>query len=164
MPIKQLVYASRQVFSFDGLGLVSLLYRARERNQRMGITGVLFYSEGLFVQCLEGGDAEVDALFERIAADPRHEDVVVLQAIETGERHFDQWSMGCAKIDAFQGLRLMRVQWESELGRIDRENTFSPGFVLMKSIWDMYKDHGVLDDLLPEGAAAPAADPAQSRH
>lgn len=146
MQIKQLVYASHQVFPFDGLGLVSLLYRARERNQRTGITGVLLYSQGMFVQCLEGDSDDVDAIFERIASDPRHADVVVLQSIETGERHFAHWSMGCAEVDTFQGLRLMRAQWESELRNIERDATCSPGFMLMKSIWDTYKDHGFIQD------------------
>lgn len=139
MSIRQLVYASHQNFPFDGLALVSLLYRARERNRQLAITGVLLYSEGLFVQCLEGESDRVEALFSRIAADQRHNDVVLLQSIETGMRHFSDWSMACARVQDFHALQLIRAQWESELRRVEGEETYSPGFVLMKSIWDTYR-------------------------
>ncbi|MFZ5635769.1 MAG: BLUF domain-containing protein [Pseudomonadota bacterium] len=139
MSIRQLVYASHQTFPFDGLALVSLLYRARERNKQLRITGVLLHSQGMFVQCLEGESDEVEALFSRISADRRHGDVVLLQSVETGERHFSGWSMASARIQDFQALELVRAQWESEVRRIEGEETFSPGFVLMKSIWDTYR-------------------------
>jgi hypothetical protein len=149
MSIRQLVYASHQNFPFDGLALVSLLYRARERNRQLGITGVLLHSRGMFVQCLEGEDADVEALYSRISADHRHGDVVLLQSVETGERHFSGWSMACARIQDFQALQLIRADWESELRRIEGEETYSPGFVLMKSIWDTYRANADADGSVP---------------
>lgn len=73
--------------------------------------------------------------------------------------------MGCARIDGFNGLQLMRAQWEHEVASLEVAPSPSPGFLLMKSIWDMYKDHGVVDDdQMPVGAAARAVDSAQPRH
>jgi len=143
--IRQLVYASYQAVPFDGLSLVALLYQARDKNKLLNITGVLLQSHALFVQCLEGSSADVEALFARIAVDPRHRDVVLLQSIEVPERHFSQWSMASAKIDDLQGLELVRAEWESELSRIENDQSFSPGFVLMKSIWDNLREYGNVD-------------------
>jgi hypothetical protein len=165
MPIYQLVYASRPQMPFDGLRLAALMYRAREHNAQAGISGVLLYSGEVFVQCLEGEREKVEALMRKIEADPRHGDIVRLYACEVDcERHFRNWSMGCARIDGFHGLQLMRAQWEREVTSLGGAPGPSPGFLLMKSIWDMYKDYGVLDDLVLEDAAAPTAGPAQIRH
>jgi hypothetical protein len=166
MSIYQLVYASRPQTPFDGLRLAALMYRARDHNAQAGISGVLLYSGEMFVQCLEGDREAVEALMRKIEADPRHGDIVRLYACEVDcERHFRNWSMGCARIDGFQGLQLMRAQWEREVTSLAGALAPSPGFLLMKSIWDMYKDHGVLDEeAVPEGAAASAAGPAQMRH
>lgn len=66
--LRQWVYASRACFPFEGLALVSLLRRARARNEARGIMGVLLHANGMFVQCLEGQAAAVDVLFARIEA------------------------------------------------------------------------------------------------
>lgn len=151
MRIRQLVYSSSQVFSFDGLALVSLLYRARERNAAHGITGVLFYANGMFVQCLEGPPEHVEALYARIRADRRHDSLVLLQSIDTDWRHFPRWTMGCAKVPDFQALQLVRAEWEQDLTALDADAPHSPGFMLMKSLWDTYKDYGFVD--LPDTPA-----------
>ncbi len=145
MRIKQLVYASRQAVEFDGLRLVSLLYTARDRNAALDITGVLLYSNGLFVQCLEGPPDNVDAIYAKICQDPRHQELVVLQSIDTDERHFKSWMMGCAKVSDYQALELMRSEWQSASSAMDRTGWLSPGFVLMKTMWDIYKDFGELN-------------------
>lgn len=145
MRIKQLVYASRQAVEFDGLRLVSLLYTARDRNAALGITGVLLYSNGLFVQCLEGPPGNVDAIYAKICQDPRHQELVVLQSIDTDERHFRSWMMGCAKVSDYQALELMRSEWQSASDAMDRPGWLSPGFVLMKTMWGIYKDFGELN-------------------
>ncbi len=150
MRIKQLVYTSRQAVEFDGLRLVSLLYTARDRNAAQGITGVLLYSNGLFLQCLEGPPENVDALYAKICLDPRHREIVVLQSIDTDERHFESWMMGCARVSDYQALELTRAQWQSASDAMDRSGWLSPGFVLMKTMWDIYKDFGELSQEQPE--------------
>lgn len=142
MRIKQLVYASQQAVEFDGLRLVSLLYTARDRNAALGITGVLLYSNGLFVQCLEGSPEHVDTIYAKICSDPRHRELVILQSVDTDERHFQSWMMGCAKVSDYQALELMRSQWQSASDAMDRPGWLSPGFVLMKTMWDIYRTSG----------------------
>jgi hypothetical protein len=43
---------------------------------------------------LEGGREAVNALYNQIARDPRHQDVVILHYEEVTERRFAGWTMG----------------------------------------------------------------------
>ena len=49
---------------------------------------------GVFIQVIEGGRAAVNALYRRISADTRHQDVTLLTYEEISERRFASWSMG----------------------------------------------------------------------
>lgn len=90
----RLLYASRAVPALDQEELVAILKKSRAHNQAQGITGVLCYSEGIFLQVLEGGRAAVNKLYNRIATDPRHHEIELLRYEEIGERRFAGWSMG----------------------------------------------------------------------
>jgi hypothetical protein len=54
----------------------------------------LCFSGEIFLQVLEGGRAQVSQLYNRIAQDPRHRDVVLLSYDEIDERSFAGWAMG----------------------------------------------------------------------
>lgn len=45
------------------------------------------------MQVVEGAGAKIDALMERIAADPRHKDIAILGRWSTPGRLFDTWAM-----------------------------------------------------------------------
>ena len=89
----QLVYVSsaHQLFSRDGL--LVLLDKARRNNVRDGITGLLLYKGGDFMQVIEGDEATVRRTFGRIAADPRHGGIEVLVDEAVTQRAFGDWSM-----------------------------------------------------------------------
>jgi len=89
-----IAYASRAADPFDHARLVELLTESRANNSRDGITGMLVYSDPDFIQILEGPDAAVRALLERIGRDPRHTDVRVLLDEPATERKYSTWSMG----------------------------------------------------------------------
>lgn len=93
-PIHRLVYVSAATRPFSRPDLLDLLSRAREKNQRLGITGMLLYRDGDFLQLLEGERAAVKALFETIEKDPRHGGTIVVAEEDTDARVFDGWSMG----------------------------------------------------------------------
>ncbi|MGN6152059.1 MAG: BLUF domain-containing protein [Lysobacteraceae bacterium] len=145
MALGQLVYSSRQVFPFEGLGLVSLLAEARAYNARHQITGVLLHANGMFVQCLEGPSEAVNALYQRILLDPRHADIVLLQSVPLSQRHFGDWWMGCARVEDFEALARIRAAWCDAVERLDHDDVLSPGFVLMQSIWANYVAAGLTD-------------------
>ncbi len=75
--------------------LVAILEVSRRDNAaRWDVTGVLAYHDRGFVQVLEGPEVAVEALLARIARDPRHTGMSVLDRSRTGVRVFDGWSMG----------------------------------------------------------------------
>ena len=90
----RLMYASRAADSVDQEALASILKKSKANNPGVGVTGVLCFSGGIFLQVLEGGRSPVSALYNRIASDPRHHDVVLLNYEEISERSFASWSMG----------------------------------------------------------------------
>ena len=90
----RLMYASRAVSAVDQEALLAILRQCKSGNPEHGITGVLCYSDGIFLQVLEGGRSAVNALYNRIVADPRHTQVELMSYAEIGERRFAGWSMG----------------------------------------------------------------------
>ena len=100
MPLVSLVYVSLASHEMTDEELQSLLAVARETNARLGISGMLLYRDGYFIQALEGEEAAVDKLFDKISHDPRHKSVLVVTKTPIQERSFEQWSMGFNKVDA----------------------------------------------------------------
>jgi hypothetical protein len=98
-----LVYVSAAVTWFSEGQLRGLLTQCRARNAQAGITGMLLYKDGNFMQALEGEEAAVRALVERIAADRRHQGMVTLYTGHSEERQFGDWTMGFADLTAPAG-------------------------------------------------------------
>jgi len=90
----RLMYCSRAAPGVDGEELSLLLRQCRSHNGEAGITGMLCFSDGLFIQVLEGGRAAVNQLYQRILRDTRHTDVVLLVYEEISQRRFAGWTMG----------------------------------------------------------------------
>jgi hypothetical protein len=89
----RLLYVSRAVEK-DARAIEGILESSRQHNLSNGITGVLCYGGGIFLQAIEGGRAAVNTLYNHIVADPRHTDVVLLHYQEISERRFGGWTMG----------------------------------------------------------------------
>ncbi|GAB3175292.1 BLUF domain-containing protein [Telluribacter humicola] len=70
-----------------------ILEKAREFNSTHNITGCLLYHKRRFVQMLEGEKEVVQALYSKIAQDPRHSDILLLAEGYKDERVFAGWSM-----------------------------------------------------------------------
>ena len=77
--------------------LLDLRDQSREDNVDAGITGLLIYRSGVFLQDLEGPEANVQALYERIRLDPRNSDVTLIWTQFEAERRFPRWSMALAE-------------------------------------------------------------------
>ena len=90
----RLMYASRAVPTVNQDELIAILRKSKANNPAIGVTGVLCFSEGIFLQALEGGRSAVNQLYNRIVGDPRHSHVELLCYEEIGERRFAGWSMG----------------------------------------------------------------------
>jgi hypothetical protein len=78
------------------------LERSRERNGALGVTGLLLYKDGNFLQVLEGEADVVRPLFGKIERDPRHRGIIKVIDEEGAEREFPEWSMGFRDLELEQ--------------------------------------------------------------
>jgi hypothetical protein len=93
--MRQLIYSSSAVRPFSDLELKQLLVSSRSRNLVGRVTGLLIHYSGTFLQVLEGADEHVMTTYERIARDPRHRKVTILDGeTEIQSRAFGAWTMG----------------------------------------------------------------------
>jgi hypothetical protein len=74
--------------------LLALLRQCQQRNVASGVTGLLLFSDGTFLQVLQSEPETVDALFHRIEVDRRHRDVRLLSRRPIDQRRFADWKMG----------------------------------------------------------------------
>lgn len=90
----RMMYASRATETVRPEVLNAILKKSTQNNPAAGVTGVLCFSGNIYLQVLEGGRSQVSKLYNRIAQDPRHTEVVVLSYEEIEERRFAGWAMG----------------------------------------------------------------------
>ena len=86
----RLLYVSRAVKADDSEATESILASARAYNLSHGITGILCYGGGIFLQALEGGRGPFNELYNIIIKDHRHKDVALLHYEEISERRFGE--------------------------------------------------------------------------
>jgi hypothetical protein len=110
----RLLYASRAVDPSPE-SIESILAQARQHNTVTGITGILCYGAGIFLQAIEGGRLQVSDLFGHIQRDPRHKDVALLHYEEIFERRFGGWSMGQVNLTKLNHPLLLKYSEKPEL-------------------------------------------------
>lgn len=89
-----LTYVSSAVNPFSKSELRDLLAKSRANNNKLGVTGMLLYKDGAFMQVLEGEEKTVTELAQKIHDDPRHKNMLTLYKGHSPERQFADWSMG----------------------------------------------------------------------
>ena len=110
----RLLYASRAVDARPET-IESILSQSRQFNPTSGITGILCYGGGIFLQAIEGGRTAVSDLYGHIQKDPRHKDVVLLHYEEITERQFGGWTMGQVDVSRVNTNLLLKYSERAEL-------------------------------------------------
>jgi hypothetical protein len=110
----RLLYASRAVDRNEE-AIDGILTQSRQYNPTCGITGILCYGGGVFLQAIEGGRAAVSDLYGHIQKDPRHKDVVLLHYEEISERRFGGWTMGQVNLSKLNHSILLKYAEKPEL-------------------------------------------------
>ena len=111
----RLLYVSRALDPDASAATDSILAVAREHNMANGITGILCYGGGIYLQAIEGGRNQVNALFSVIVKDPRHKDVVMLDYEEIQERRFGGWTMGQVRLDKLNPSIVLKYSETADL-------------------------------------------------
>jgi hypothetical protein len=89
-------FANRQLSEDE---LKEILNKSRENNTKLGVTGMLLYRNGFFIQALEGEEATVMSLYEKIKKDERHRSTLMVHVGRISQRSYEDWSMGFQYID-----------------------------------------------------------------
>lgn len=110
----RLLYCSRAVDPSPA-AIEAILTQSRQHNPVSGITGILCYGGGIFLQAIEGGRMQVSELFGTIQRDPRHKDVALLEYDEILERRFGGWTMGQVNISKLNHSILLKYSEKPEL-------------------------------------------------
>jgi hypothetical protein len=110
----RLLYASRAIDTSPG-AIETILAQSRSHNPGCGITGILCYGGGIFLQAIEGGRMPVSELYGHIQRDGRHKDVVLLHYEEISERRFGGWTMGQVDMSRINASILLKYAEKPEL-------------------------------------------------
>jgi hypothetical protein len=76
--LRAIVYVSSATIDFTEPELENLLSQARESNLQNGVTGILLFSDGNFMQYFEGLEAAVSETWQRIRNSKRHTGIIEL--------------------------------------------------------------------------------------
>lgn len=99
-PIYQLVYMSKSKHdNFNAKELDEVLATSRRNNTRRGVTGLLLYHKGTFLQILEGPERTVEAIYRVIQYDPRHVGLKTVAKRYLDKADFPDWSMSFRNLD-----------------------------------------------------------------
>jgi len=108
-----LTYQSRAVWRPSESDLEQLVAQARDRNRSLGVTGMLLYDNGRFLQTLEGPPQGLRKVWESIRRDERHRDIEVLTEHMVSSRLFSDWD-------------LLLYSREEDPGRTTRSSDLAP--------------------------------------
>ena len=111
----RLLYASRAAAPLTAAVVDSILEQSRRNNAPRGITGMLCFSEDIFLQVIEGGRNAVCDLFNTIVRDPRNVGVCILSYEEIAERRFGGWTMGQVNIAKVNPSLLLKYATKATL-------------------------------------------------
>lgn len=98
--MEYLVYVSTAKKLMRDDELLDLLQTARIKNEKYNVTGMLLYSEGTFIQALEGEKEDLYTIYKAIELDFRHRNIILMITGSVEERIFPKWSMAFASVNA----------------------------------------------------------------
>lgn len=97
--VKRIIYCSQAAYDFAPEELVTLLEKARAKNARLGLSGMLLYCSQSFLQVLEGDEDALEETYTSIFADDRHTHLRLLMDAEVAAPMFPDWTMGFEHVD-----------------------------------------------------------------
>lgn len=100
LPLECIVYVSSAARPVNEADLVHLIERARARNKRCEVTGLLLFDAGNFMQYIEGPRSGLSEVFERIKRDPLHTGLIELCHEQINRRAFGEWTMAARVFEA----------------------------------------------------------------
>ncbi|MCU7555230.1 BLUF domain-containing protein [Alteromonas sp. ASW11-19] len=97
--VVQLLYTSTARGEISPAVVDDILAISRRNNILHGVTGLLLYTQGAFLQVLEGAAEDVERTLGKIKKDPRHSHLQVLLKHAVSSRDFSNWAMAYRMLD-----------------------------------------------------------------
>ena len=138
MQLKFVSYMSSQTQVMTKQNVEDFLFKIREKNKRIAITGILLLIQGKFVQYIEGPAEEIDDIYNVIKKDRRHNNMVLLDSGNVDERQFKNWSMAYKEVGDAQIKEIIGDQ-DLNLERVFIENKNTENHPVLKVLYDFIK-------------------------
>jgi hypothetical protein len=110
----QLIYLSRASRVFSVADILDIERVSSDRNSFAQLSGMLLYDGAEFLQAIEGPEGAVRSTFDRIAKDPRHDQVVIAADEPILKRQFGSWAMSCRHVSSEQAKKAVSFGLEHE--------------------------------------------------
>ena len=142
--LEELLYCSLSVPQLlTKFQLDKILESARRRNLTAGITGMLLYYRGQFIQILEGSKKSIDDIYNNhIKTDSLHTKLNIVSRNSIENRSFEKWTMGFIDSEEIESrtpvtlnrLLIKRLTAEAQGKKI------SPSFGALISIYNKMRE------------------------
>lgn len=138
MTLVALAYTSSATHRLGDAELERLLEQARRTNEELGVTGVLLYHDGSFLQYFEGPAEGVEKVYERIRRSTLHGGIIELIRGPVPKRAFSGWLMGFTRAPGSTLLQLSNASWKARMrqGGAGESMAGSEGFELLLQFWN----------------------------
>lgn len=138
MFLVRLIYASKVASPLRPDDVEAILNSARQCNAKLGVTGMLCFSQDYFLQCLEGSRDEVNAVYQRISKDTRHHNIVLLDYKEIAHREFGPWAMAYVPATAAVKHTILQYSIKDQFDPFMMSGESAQAFLLeMKSLQNL---------------------------
>lgn len=107
-----IVYTSSATHLLNQGEIEHLLERARQRNLEKGVTGLLLYCEGSFMQYIEGPHPGLMEIYKVILHDPLHHMIIELMNGPIRNREFADWAMAYSQVQEAGLASLLDLGWD----------------------------------------------------
>ncbi len=112
--LSQLVYVSNRKSNCTAAEIDKILASCKKNNPPLNITGILLYSETKFIQLVEGEAKVIMGLYDKIKADDRHSNTMMIAYSPIKEKSFPSWHMGSKKLTSSD------VEFNTEISAKDK--------------------------------------------
>ncbi len=123
-----IAYVSAASWNLLDEQLDHIVSEARRVNTLNGVTGVLLYCDGNFMQYLEGEENAVMETYDRIRASESHYQINELMNQPILEREFGDWAMGLSRPTPDEFVELAAARWRGSAQT-------GPGASLLRLFW-----------------------------
>ena len=119
-----LCYVSSCKDSLTAKDLEQLFQVNKRNNTEHGVSGILIYNNGNFMQILEGDEDMVKSLFKKIKRDARHSNLITLINNSIDERIFHDYDSGFIHFEDRKKRKELHnyISWlkEAEIKNVDK--------------------------------------------